>query len=203
MRHVYKPNSLSSRWRSGKRNRNSHVRIIAGEWGGRRICVAQRPQLRPTPDRVRETLFNWLGREIQERRVLDLFAGTGALGFESLSRGATHATFVERDRKTVARLRETCEQFSIDALRAKIVESNAMPWLAHQSETWDMVFLDPPFHEVKHYASVLRLLKNQLSEDALIYIESASRGPVVDCEFDEWKVKEVGEVRMQLFRRND
>ena len=199
MRHDFKPNAFSSRWRAGKRNRASHVRIIAGEWRGQRIRVAQRPQLRPTPDRVRETLFNWIGSDIQDRRVLDLFAGTGALGFEALSRGASHATFVERDRKVVARLKETCEQFELDASQARVIEKNALPWLAHQQSQWDMVFMDPPFHEIKFYASILRHLKERLAEGALVYMESAVRGPAVECELEEWKCKEVGEVRMQLF----
>lgn len=198
MRHEFKPNSLSSRWRPAKRKHTSQIRIIAGKWGGRRIKVVKRPQLRPTPDRVRETLFNWLGEGIKERTVLDLFAGTGALGFESLSRGAAHATFVDRDKKVASKLRDTCEQFEIESEHARVIEASALNWLAHQDGTWDMVFVDPPYHEVKLYASILRVLKNRLTEGALVYLESATRGPEIQTDLEEWKRKEVGEVRMQL-----
>ncbi len=185
-------------WRRGRRGQ---VRIIAGEWRGRRVAVASRPQLRPTPNRLRETLFNWLGDGIHGRRVLDLYAGSGILGFESLSRGAKHATFIEKDRRTLAKLRESCQQFNLVASQAVVVEANAVGWLERNKTRWDLVFLDPPFKSHRHYHRVLNTIGEHLSERGLVYVESAARDVAVPCPLDEWKTKEIGEVRIQLFGR--
>ena len=193
---------LKGRWRSSRRNHTGQVRIIAGEWRGRRVTVAARPQLRPTPNRLRETLFNWLGDSVRGCNVLDLYAGTGILGFESLSRGASHATFVENDRRTLTKLREACQQFDLEAAQAAVVEANAIKWLEHNRTRWDLVFLDPPFHANREYKRVLSRIVSHLSEKGMVYVESASRNETVTCSLEEWKSKEIGEVRIQLFRRH-
>ncbi|MCE2407025.1 MAG: 16S rRNA (guanine(966)-N(2))-methyltransferase RsmD [Pseudomonadales bacterium] len=198
---VKRRESLDGRWRRGRRNHAGHVRIIAGEWRGRRVAVATRPQLRPTPNRLRETLFNWLGDRVRGCQVLDLYAGTGILGFESLSRGAHHATFVENDRRTLVKLRETCQQFDLIAAQAAVIEANAVKWLERNRTPWDIVFLDPPFHASRDYRRLLGMIGAHLSDSGIVYVESASRGDAVSCPLDEWKSKEVGEVRIQLFRR--
>ena len=191
---------LQGRWRRSRRNHAGQVRIIAGEWRGRRVSVATRPHLRPTPNRLRETLFNWLGDSVRGCKVLDLYAGTGILGFESLSRGAEHATFVENDRRTLAKLRKACQQFDLEAAEAAVVEANAVKWLEHNNTLWDLVFLDPPFHANRDYKRVLSMITSHLSEKGMVYVESATRNETVTCPLDEWKSKEIGEVRIQLFR---
>ncbi len=201
MAYARRTESLRSRWRRRPRNHVGQVRIIAGEWRGRRVAVATRPQLRPTPNRLRETLFNWLGDSVRGCRVLDLYAGTGILGFESLSRGAEHATFVENDRRTLVKLREACQQFDLEAAQAAVVEANAVKWLERNKTLWDLVFLDPPFHANRDYSRVLRMVASHLSDKGMVYVESASRGEAISCPLDEWKSKEIGEVRIQVFRR--
>lgn len=123
------------------------VRIIGGSWRGRKLRVEERPGLRPSADRTRETLFNWLQPVTPGARVLDLFAGSGALGFEALSRGAAHATLVERDPMTAQTLREHAQ--TLGAKDCTIACEDALHWLAHprkQNEPdFDLAFLDPPF----------------------------------------------------------
>ena len=200
MSHVRRSESLQSKSRGRRRNHAGQVRIIAGEWRGRRISVASRPQLRPTPNRLRETLFNWLGDRVRGCRVLDLYAGTGILGFESLSRGAEHATFVENDRRTLVKLREACQQFDLEAAQAAVVDANVLKWLEHNNTLWDLVFLDPPFHAKRDYGRVLWSIAAHLSEKGMVYVESASRSESISCPLVEWKSKEIGEVRIQLFQ---
>lgn len=202
MAYLKRSESLQGRWRRSRRNHTGQVRIIAGEWRGRRIAVAARPQLRPTPNRLRETLFNWLGDSVRGCKVLDLYAGTGILGFESLSRGASHTTFVENDRRTLTKLREACQQFDLEAAQAAVVEANAIRWLEHNRTRWDLVFIDPPFRANRDYKRVLEMIMSHLSEKGMVYVESASRSETVKCPLDEWKSKEIGEVRIQLFRHH-
>lgn len=188
-------------WHAGRRNGSGQVRIIAGEWRGHRISVAARPQLRPTPDRLRETLFSWIGDQIKNQRVLDLFAGSGALGFESLSRGAASVTFVENDRRTLSKLRATCHQFDLSAERAHVVDANALSWLRGRCECWDLIFIDPPFEQQRYYRRLLPTIASRLEPNGLVYVESGIRSEPIECELEEWKSKEAGEVRMQLFMK--
>ncbi len=153
------------------------LRIIGGEWRGRRIRFPGKGGIRPTPDRVRETLFNWLAAVVRGSRCLDLFAGSGALGLEALSRGAAAATFVERDRENADRLRETATLLAPG--RANVVQADALAWLAGAPTAHDIVFLDPPF-DAGILAESMRLLESRgwLAGDAHIYIEMpAGHGP--------------------------
>ena len=200
MAYAKKHGSITGRWRRGQRNHAGHVRIIAGEWRGHRVSVASRPQLRPTPNRLRETLFNWIGDSIRGCRVLDLYAGSGILGFEALSRGADHATFVENDRRTLVKLRESCHRFDLGASQASVVEANAIQWLAHNRSLWDVVFIDPPFHAHRHYHRILNSIASNISEHGMVYVESPVREDAFQCPLEEWKSKVAGEVRIQLFR---
>lgn len=150
------------------RGRN-RVRIIAGKWRSRIVHFPAAAQLRPTPDRVRETLFNWLGQRLDGLTCLDLFAGSGALGFEALSRGASRVVMVERDKKVAAALRESAR--ALEAAGAEVVHCEAMAWLGRASERFDVAFVDPP------YASdlapvVLRALPPHLEAGARVYVES-------------------------------
>ena len=121
------------------------LRIVAGEWRGRRLPVLDQPGLRPTPDRVRETLFNWLAPLITGARCLDLFAGSGALGFEAASRGAGRVAMIEKSANLVRVLREN--RLLLDARQVEVIQADAGLWLAGQAEPFDLVFLDPPFAE--------------------------------------------------------
>ena len=147
------------------------LRIIGGEWRGRRIRFPGKGGIRPTPDRIRETLFNWLMAEVPGSRCLDLFAGSGALGLEALSRGAAFATFVERDRENAERLRETAALLAPG--RSAVIHSDALAWLAGLPASHDIVFLDPPF-DAGLLAESMRLLESRgwLAHGAFIYVES-------------------------------
>ncbi len=155
----------------------NELRIIGGAWRGRRIRFAARPGIRPTPDRVRETLFNWLAPAVEGSRCLDLFAGSGALGLEALSRGAAAATFVESDRMSTESLRETIS--ILRAERALVVQADALRWLDGPPERFDIVFLDPPF-ESGLLAEAFRKLDSAgwLSASARVYLEAPAKlGP--------------------------
>ena len=145
------------------------VRIIGGKWKGRKLRVGA--GVRPTPDRVRETLFNWLAAELPGAKVLDLFAGTGALGFEALSRGAREATLVDRDRTVAEHLRR--HRDLLDA-KATVVRADALCWLSERierSERWNVVFLDPPF-ALGRWPQLLALAARGLDRGGVIYVES-------------------------------
>ncbi|MFZ1575209.1 MAG: 16S rRNA (guanine(966)-N(2))-methyltransferase RsmD, partial [Chromatiaceae bacterium] len=121
------------------------LRIVGGEWRGRRLPVLDQPGLRPTPDRVRETLFNWLAPLIRGAWCLDLFAGSGALGFEAASRGADRVVMIEKLANVARVLHEN--KLLLDARQIEVIHTDAGPWLAGQAEPFNLVFLDPPFAE--------------------------------------------------------
>ena len=152
----------------GGRNR---VRIIGGEWRSRILTFPPAAALRPTPDRVRETLFNWLGQRLDGLACLDLFAGSGALGFEALSRGAARVVMVEQDR-AVGRALEASAAL-LGATGAEIVHAESMRWLAACRETFDVVFLDPPYAS-DLAARSLELLTGRMRPGGRVYAESAS-----------------------------
>ena len=161
---------MAQRNRPVARRGDGRVRIIGGKWKGRKLDVADRPGLRPTMDRVRETLFSWLGPDIVDRRVLDLFAGTGALSFEALSRGAASATLVERDRAAAGVLRAAATRLGG---KCRIHVASAPRWVRRQREwPWDLVFVDPPFG-TRLGAETLALLRGR---DVLVYLEEGDAG---------------------------
>ena len=127
--------------------------------------------LRPTPDRVRETLFNWLGQRLDGLRCLDLFAGSGALGFEALSRGAARVVMVERDREAVNALRANARELGAEAL--DIVQGEALAFLAANKESFDVVFLDPPYAS-DLAQSALDRLATRLGPSARVYVETSA-----------------------------
>jgi 16S rRNA (guanine966-N2)-methyltransferase len=150
-----------------------NLRIIGGSWRGRKLSFPNVEGLRPTGDRIRETLFNWLAPEIQGARCLDLFAGSGALGLEALSRGAAISLFVERDAKAVVQLRTNAALLKAD--NAVVVSGDALVFLQqgnHQAP-YHIVFIDPPF-QLQLWQEVIDALEQQnwLADDATIYIES-------------------------------
>lgn len=147
----------------------SRIRIIGGQWRSRLIEVAESTGLRPTPDRVRETLFNWLGHDLSDCRCLDLFAGSGALGFEAASRGAEQVVMVESAPKVLAHLRQA--QATLAAKQVRIVAGDAAGYLAANRERFDIVFLDPPYRQ-GWLDKLAPLLGAVLAEDARVYVES-------------------------------
>jgi 16S rRNA (guanine966-N2)-methyltransferase len=175
------------------------VRIIGGEFRRRLIEVPVRPDLRPTPDRVRETLFNWLGQQLSGLACLDLFAGSGALGFEAASRGAARVVMVEKDRAVLAALER-----SRDALGAKavhIVRGDALAWLASTRERFDVVFLDPPFRQ-NAVPALLDSLAPVLAAGARVYAECAA--PLeVQAPWTELKRAKAGQVSYQLLKHGE
>jgi 16S rRNA (guanine966-N2)-methyltransferase len=149
----------------GARNR---VRIIGGKFRSRIVRFPDAACVRPTPDRVRETLFNWLGQRLDGLDCLDLFAGSGALGFEALSRGARRVVMVERDRAIARGLRESASE--LQAQGAEVVEDDAIAYLGRAGDTFDVAFVDPP------YASdlamrALALIAPRLRPGARVYVE--------------------------------
>ncbi|HET7363863.1 MAG TPA: 16S rRNA (guanine(966)-N(2))-methyltransferase RsmD [Burkholderiales bacterium] len=172
------------------------IRIIAGEYRGRRIRVASRPGLRPTPDRVRETLFNWLGQWLAGESCLDLFAGTGALGFEAASRGAARVVMVEADRSAFNALQATRE--TIGARNVELVPGDALDYLARTRERFSVVFLDPPFRQ-NALPAVLERLEPRLADGARVYIE-APVACTLGGRWHELKSARAGQVSYQLFQ---
>ena len=127
-----------------RRGQQHEVRIIGGQWKRSKLAVLDRPGLRPTPDRVRETLFNWLGQDLGGWRCLDAFAGTGALGFEAASRGAAEVVMLERDSALQRQLRDVRER--LNARQVRVEGADALAWMARCEEArFELVFLDPPF----------------------------------------------------------
>jgi 16S rRNA (guanine966-N2)-methyltransferase len=176
------------------------VRIIGGRWRGTRLPVPASDGLRPTGDRVRETLFNWLAPTLPGARCLDLFAGTGALGLEAASRGAARVLLVEREAALSTGLRATVERLRADA--AEVRQGNALDLLAGElGGPFDLVFLDPPFAD-PGWQAVFALLPPHLAEGARIYVEA----PVdaVPETPPDWLLHREGrtrEVRYALYRR--
>jgi len=171
------------------------IRIIAGEYRGRRIKVASRPGLRPTPDRVRETLFNWLGQWLDGKSCLDLFAGSGALGFEAASRGAARVVMVENDRAAFSALEAARDK--IGARAVELVRGDATEYLVHARERFDVVFLDPPFRQ-NALPTLLAQLEDRLAKAARVYIESATPAEP-GLGWRELKRARAGQVSYQLF----
>ena len=181
---------------SRKRN---HVRIIGGRWKNTRISLAGNSPVRPTPVRARQVLFNWLNFDIAGMKALDLFAGSGVLGFEALSRGAANVVFIDNNQAVCSRLRANCHELSLAASQASVIHTDALKWLQqHEQGDWDLVFLDPPFDRLDWYPRCLQLLKPRISSESLVYIENSRRHPPQLTGYDVWKSKQIGEVQMAL-----
>ena len=177
------------------------VRIIAGRWRGTRLPVPDRPGLRPTTDRVRETLFNWLQPMLPGARVLDLFAGSGALGLEAVSRGAAHATLVERDAELVRGLQALADRLEGGAAVA-VVQADALAWVHGQPDAaFDLAFVDPPF-DANLWGGVLPALAPKLAADAWLYVESpVDATPSLPPEWALHREGRTRDVRYALYRR--
>ena len=183
--------------------KQSHeVRIIGGQWKRSKLAVADRPGLRPTPDRVRETLFNWLGQDLTGWRCIDAFAGTGALGFEAASRGAREVLLVEQDTALVAQLKRV--QLQLQASATQIVRGDGVAALRQLgAASMDAVFLDPPFDSVLFEPALLAAAR-ALTPDGFVYLEAPilwSQAALEPSGLTLYRHLRAGAVHAHLLRR--
>ena len=183
---------------------SNQLRIIGGEWRGRKLRFPDAPNLRPTPDRVRETIFNWLAPMIHGARCLDLFAGSGALGLEALSRGAEFTTFVDSHKKVTQALQAHLELLNAND-KAEVLQMDGVKFLKTEAKTYDLVFLDPPYH-LDFMQKVVPLLEDNgwLADNAMLYLEIEKRQslPELPENWKQLKEKTAGEVNYFLFQRS-
>ena len=187
-----------------KKTSQGQVRIIAGHWRGRKLSFPDKEGLRPTPDRVRETLFNWLQADISGAKCLDLFAGSGALGFEAASRGAESVVMLDRDVETITALKENAQLLQAEQVRIKA--DDAIQYLQSNKQEFDVVFIDPPY-QAGLVASCCELLEQQhcLSNHAKIYLEYDVQDEITGLP-ENWhceKNKKAGQVAYQLYSRKE
>jgi 16S rRNA (guanine966-N2)-methyltransferase len=193
-----------SRGRSDRGSPSGRLRIVAGKWRSRLLPVADEPSLRPTSERIRETLFNWLQSTIEGSRCLDLFAGSGALGLEALSRGAAEVIFVENSARAAAALKDNVT--ALDASDTYIHEADAIDYLNGNPQPFDIVFLDPPF-AADLIGDLCRLLDERgwLARGARVYLEQEQERPLPRLP-DGWTIlkdKTAGQVRYALVAARD
>jgi len=189
---------------AGKKDYPGQVRIVGGKYRGRRLQVIESPGFRPTPDRVKETVFNWLQAYLPGSRCLDLFAGSGALCLESLSRGAVEVVMVEKVRAVADNLAKNIQALKAD--EATLVNADALAFLAGKAQPFDIVFVDPPFSESGLINRCLADLqqKGWLKPGALVYVEASSE--FGDLQYpSSWtmlKNKKAGQVGYYLLQAN-
>ncbi len=177
------------------------VRIIGGQWKRSKLPVADRPGLRPTPDRVRETLFNWLGQDLSGWRCLDAFAGSGALGFEAASRGASQVLLLERDAELVSSLQASAQRLMADTLRVERAE--ALGWMARAADgCFELILLDPPF-DADLDGDALAAALPLVAEGGFIYLESRRTLPAAPPGWSLHRHGRAGAVHFHLLRRED
>jgi 16S rRNA (guanine966-N2)-methyltransferase len=186
--------------KENQRKGSQQLRIIGGDWRSRRISFADAPGLRPTMDRVRETVFNWLQWNIEGKIILDCFAGSGALGYESLSRGAKEVTFIELNPKASSCIRESL--LSLKTNNAQVWQSDALVWLSQQDslEQFDVIFLDPPFGQ-NLLSSAVEALALKVKQGCLVYVEVEAKADL-SCIPNNWletKRKDSKEFSFMLF----
>ena len=191
--------------RANKKPQRGRLRIVAGNWRSRLLEIADVPGLRPTAERIRETVFNWLTPHLAGARCLDLFAGTGALGLEALSRGAADVLFVETSAVAVRSLLKNIA--SLQATNATVRRADAVNYLQHPgADQFEIVFLDPPFVDDLH-GDLCKLLDEStiLAADALVYIEEDRAKPevVLPPDWQTLKTKSAGNVRYSLVKPAD
>ena len=176
------------------------VRIIGGKWRGRKIAFANGHSVRPTPSRIRETLFNWLQMDVVGARTLELFGGSGVLSFEALSRGALSADVVERDPRVSAAIEARRQELAADTLAVHTADASA--WIRDATDAWDIVFVDPPFAE-SLLEPILQTLGPRVRAGGFVYAESAAPLPseVIPGGFELHRQKRAASVHFALLRR--
>jgi 16S rRNA (guanine966-N2)-methyltransferase len=184
------------------------IRIIGGNYKGKKIPVLSRTSLRPTPNRVRETLFNWLMHDISQAVCLDAFAGSGALGLEALSRGAKNVVFIEQDPAVYQHLKKTIATFlppthatqQVSSL-VEVLNRNALDYLKHSPLSFDIIFLDPPFQSNDLAACLKQLTESKaLSPQGILYIESNSPPPIDPAKWCCLRSQHAGSVYYGLYQ---
>ena len=178
---------------------NNQLRIIGGQWRGRKLRFADGEGLRPTTDRVRETLFNWLQGIIEGARCLDLYAGSGALGLEALSRGAAEVIFLEKNPKAVRALRDNLAL--LQCKQAEVIQTDTQLYLHGPARPFDILFVDPPFDRGLLQATLDRLTdKGWIAPGARLYVEHASKGEgfVPPPGWELLRSKQAGQVAYHL-----
>jgi 16S rRNA (guanine966-N2)-methyltransferase len=177
----------------------NRVRIVGGAWRSRLIQFPPRKDLRPTPDRVRETLFNWLGQDLTGRACLDLFAGSGALGFEAASRGARRVVMVEDDPVVYQGLIESRQRLGAETVEPR--RADALEYLRSDDAAYDVVFLDPPF-KAGLWPRLAQLLPPRLAPGALVYYEGAAP-PELPSGWQTHREGRAGQVSYQLLKSQE
>ncbi len=177
--------------------KSNQVRIIGGQWRSRIVRFPDAQSLRPTPDRMRETLFNWLGQDLTGNNCLDLFAGSGALGFEAASRGARHVAMVEQNAVVYRALQETRKL--LDARQVDLHRADAIGFLRADRDRYDVVFLDPPFGQ-EWMPKLIPLLPPRLADDARVYLESGRPIESVPAGFEAVRRSRAGQVHGLLIK---
>lgn len=183
-----------------KQSRNNQLRIIGGQWRGRKLNFPDLPGLRPTSDRIRETLFNWLQADIIGARCLDLFAGSGAVGFEALSRGAAEVVFVDNMQAAVSQLNQNLTMLKNE--KGQVFRGDALSFVQRDDMVpFDIVFLDPPFKSGLLGKCISALEQSScLKKDSLIYIENEKQLDVaVPANWNSLKEKKAGQVKYALY----
>ncbi|MED5420545.1 MAG: 16S rRNA (guanine(966)-N(2))-methyltransferase RsmD [Pseudomonadota bacterium] len=195
---------MSGKKRGNRGSPSGRLRIVAGKWRSRLLPVADVPGLRPTAERIRETLFNWIAPTIEGTRCLDLFAGTGALGLEALSRGALFLDLVEVSPVAVSQLRENAMQLAAENVKIHQTDAFAFLETRRSGQQFDIVFLDPPFSDGR-YQDLCKLLDEcgWLSLGAFVYIEQDREqfSPVLPHGWETVREKTAGNVRYSLLRK--
>ncbi len=198
-----KPKQAPQATRSKHREKTAQVRIIGGQWRGRKLEFPTVQDLRPTGDRIRETLFNWLGADLPGARCLDLFAGSGALGIEALSRGASAVYFIDSSPQVTKQLSNNLN--TLGHKQSQVVQANSLEWLTKaQSQCFDLIFVDPPF-SLNLTGECLHLLSesNLLKDPALVYFEMARDQTALQLPANNWQIyrhKETGQVQYGLIK---
>lgn len=181
----------------------NQLRIIGGQWRGRKLPIADVDGLRPTGDRIRETLFNWLMHDVRGSACIDLFSGSGALGLEAASRGADQVWLLEKDSTAVKQLKENTRL--LNARDVSVVRTDALSWLSEASSlpnSIDLVFMDPPFASNLWQQTIVALeASSLLKPNAMIYIESPKKDQVsVPLHWEVYREKTAGDIRFCLYQ---
>ena len=183
-----------------KSSAKGNIRIIAGQYRGRKLPVLMADGLRPTTDRVKETVFNWLMPYVQDANCLDCFAGSGGLGFEALSRGASSVTFIELNKAAAQQL--AANKALLKADNIDILSTNALDFLLKNQQKFSLVFIDPPFRKGLAQKTAEALVQQGLTENALIYVEMEvdNNAQVMPSHWQLLKEKVAGQVVYRLYQ---
>jgi len=172
------------------------IRVISGKWRGRIISFPSNIALRPTPNRVRETVFNWLGQDMSGKACLDLFAGSGAMGIEAASRGSEHVVMVESDRKVYSTLQNSLQKLQADQI--ELLMMDALKFIISDRRLFDVIFLDPSY-QLRLLPRVLNLLPSHLTQEGLIYLEAGNSFEPNE-DWLVWRSSQAGKVHYQLLK---